>query len=101
MRTLNNWIKQVEEYLEEIKALNPTDRLSLISSIIKCANAIGGSIQGWYAWLADARIMETFKEEELRDLFKVFQELAQRILETDIEWSKKKVKKPKYYNYVR
>jgi len=103
MRNINikEWIKKVERHLNTIKNYKTTDRLSTVSGITQCVSCIGGSVNGWISWLSDPRIMNSFNEDELIELFNEFKRLSIKMLELDIEWTKKKLNKKKEIEYIK
>jgi len=86
---VKKWIRKVEEQIKYLEELEPTDRLSFMSGIAFCTNAIVGSVSGWEAWLSSPTLMENFREEELREIFNEFRRVTIGFLKYDIEWSKK------------
>jgi len=86
---VKKWIRKVEEQIKYLEGLEPTDRLSFMSGIAYCTNAIVGSVSGWEAWLSSPTLMENFREDELRDIFNEFRRVTIGFLKYDIEWSKR------------
>lgn len=90
---INKWIKTTERILEEIKKIPISeDRLTNVSSLVKCHTAIVRSVNGWGSWLRNSVIMEGFNREELKDLVSEFKKMASDYLSYDIEIANRKRK---------
>jgi hypothetical protein len=50
------------------------------------------SVRGWDSWLRNPSFIDTFTEEELKDIFKQFKDVCLRFLEEDVKWTGKKEK---------
>jgi hypothetical protein len=85
-----SWTDEREKVLGDLKKLEPTDRLSLYSSLIKLNSALFESVRGWDSWLRNPTFMDTFSQEELNEIFMNFKEVAAKFLEEDIKWTGKK-----------
>mgnify|MGYP000678048028 CR=1 FL=1 len=84
----SKWIRKVEENIKEIRELNPSDRLEIVSAIAKCNNAITASVGGWATWLSSPTLMNELSEDELKAILEEFKEIAIQFLENDIKWTK-------------
>jgi hypothetical protein len=78
--------------LADIRKLEPTDRLSLYSGLIKLNSALIESVRGWHSWFRNPTFMQTFSQDELSEIFKSFKDVAIKLLEEDIRWTRKKEK---------
>jgi hypothetical protein len=78
--------------LEEIKKLEPKDRLGLYASLIKMNSAFFESVRGWDSWLRNPSFIDTFAEDELKEIYGQFKEVCVRFLEEDVKWTGKKEK---------
>lgn len=87
-----SWTEERSKALEEIKKLEPVDRLGLYASLIRMNSALFESVRGWDSWLRNPSFMETFTEEELKDIYKQFRDVCLRFLEEDVKWTGKKEK---------
>ena len=87
-----SWTEERSKALEDIKKLEPNDRLGLYSSLIRMNSALFESVRGWDSWLRNPSFIETFSEEELKDIYKEFREVCVRFLEQDVKWTGKKEK---------
>jgi len=85
-----SWTDERTKVLADLKKLEPTDRLSVYSSLIKLNSALFESVRGWDSWLRNPSFMETFSQEELREIFISFKEVTTKFLEEDINWTGKK-----------
>lgn len=87
-----SWAEERAKALEEIKKLDPSDRLGLYASLIKMNSALFESVRGWDSWLRNPTFIETFTEEELKEICKQFRDVCVRFLEEDVKWTGKKEK---------
>lgn len=85
-----SWTDERAKVLEDLKRLELADRLSLYSSLIKLNTALFESVRGWDSWLRNPTFMESFSQEELKEIFTSFQEVTVKFLEEDIKWTGKK-----------
>jgi hypothetical protein len=85
-----SWTDERAKVLADLKKLEPTDRLSLYSGLIKLNSALFESVRGWDSWLRNPTFMETFSQEELNQIFMSFKEVTAKFLEEDIRWTGKK-----------
>jgi hypothetical protein len=85
-----SWTDERAKVLDDLKKLEPTDRLSLYSSLIRLNTALFESVRGWDSWLRNPTFMESFAKEELNEIFASFKEVATKFLEEDIRWTGKK-----------
>lgn len=86
----SRWVEKRVSAMEDITRLNPTDRLSFYSAIIRINKAISESVQGWEAWLRNPVFMEEFSVEELKEIFEPFKGVCLKFIEEDIKWTEKK-----------
>ena len=89
-----SWTEERTKMLADLRKLEPTDRLSLYSSLIRLNSALFESVRGWDSWLRNPPFMATFSEEELNDIFGNFRDVAVRFLEEDIKWTGRKEQSP-------
>ena len=87
-----SWTEERAKALEEIKRLEPRDRLGLYASLIKMNSALFESVRGWDSWLRNPSFIETFAEDELKEICSQFKEVCVRFLEEDVKWTGKKEK---------
>lgn len=85
-----SWTDERTKVLADIRKLEPTDRLSLYSDLVKLNSALFESVRGWDSWLRNPTFMETFSQDELGEIFKNFKDVATKFLEEDIRWTGKK-----------
>jgi hypothetical protein len=85
-----SWTDERTKVLADIRKLEPTDRLSLYSDLVKLNSALFESVRGWDSWLRNPTFMETFSQDELGEIFKNFKDVATKFLEEDIRWTEKK-----------
>lgn len=85
-----SWTDERTKALDDLKKLEPTDRLSLYSGLIKLNTALFESVRGWDSWLRNPVFMESFSQEELNAIFTSFKEVTAKFLEEDIRWTGKK-----------
>ena len=87
-----SWTEERVKALEDIKKLEPSDRLGLYASLIRMNSALFESIRGWDSWLRNPSFIDTFSEEELKQIYKEFKDVCVRFLEEDVKWTGKKEK---------
>ena len=87
-----SWTEERNKALDDIKKLEPADRLGLYASLIRMNSALFESVRGWDSWLRNPSFIDTFSEEELKDIFKQFKDVCLRFLEEDVKWTGKKDK---------
>ncbi len=87
-----SWSEERTRALEDIKKLDPADRLGLYASLIKLNSVLFESVRGWDSWLRNPAFIETFAEDELKDIYKQFKDVCVRFLEEDVRWTEKKEK---------
>jgi hypothetical protein len=87
-----SWTEERAKALEDIKKLDPADRLGLYASLIRMNSALFESIRGWDSWLRNPSFIDTFSEEELKQIYKEFRDVCVRFLEEDVKWTGKKEK---------
>jgi hypothetical protein len=85
-----SWTDERAKVLADIRKLEPTDRLSLYSDLVKLNSSLFESVRGWDSWLRNPTFMETFSQDELGEIFKNFKDVATKFLEEDIRWTGKK-----------
>lgn len=89
-----SWTDERTKVLADVKKLEPSDRLSLYSGLVKLNSALFESVRGWDSWLRNPTFMETFSQDELAEIFKNFKDVAAKFLEEDIRWTGKKEQSP-------
>jgi hypothetical protein len=87
-----SWAEERTKTLEDIKKLEPADRLGLYASLIRINSALFESVKGWESWLRNPTFIDTFSEEELKDIYKQFKAVCVKFLEEDVKWTGKKEK---------
>jgi hypothetical protein len=87
-----SWTEERTKALDDIKKLEPADRLGLYASLIRMNSALFESVRGWDSWLRNPSFIDTFSEEELKEIFKQFKDVCLRFLEEDVKWTGKKEK---------
>ncbi len=87
-----SWTEERAKALEDIKKLDPTDRLGLYASLIRMNSALFESVRGWDSWLRNPSFIDTFTEPELKEIYKEFRDVCLRFLEEDVRWTGKKEK---------
>lgn len=89
-----SWTDERAKVLTDLKKLEPSDRLSLYSGLIKLNSALFESVRGWDSWLRNPTFMDTFSQEELNQIFISFKDVTAKFLEEDIKWTGKKEQSP-------
>jgi hypothetical protein len=89
-----SWTDERAKVLTDLKKLEPSDRLSLYSGLIKLNSALFESVRGWDSWLRNPTFMDTFSQEELNQIFISFKDVTAKFLEEDIKWTGKKELSP-------
>jgi hypothetical protein len=87
-----SWTEERNKALDEIKKLEPADRLGLYASLIRMNSALFESVRGWDSWLRNPSFIDTFTQDELKEIFKQFKDVCVRFLEEDVRWTGKKEK---------
>src|SRR5271157_3949314 len=87
-----SWTEERNKALDEIKKLEPADRLGLYASLIRMNSALFESVRGWDSWLRNPTFIDTFSQEELKEIFGQFKDVCVRFLEEDVRWTGKKEK---------
>ncbi len=87
-----SWAEERAKALEEIKKLAPLDRLGLYAALIKMNSSLFESVRGWDSWLRNPTFMDTFAEQELKEIYEEFKNVCVRFLEEDVKWTGKKEK---------
>jgi hypothetical protein len=87
-----SWTEERGKALEDIKKQEPNDRLGLYASLIRMNSALFESVRGWDSWLRNPAFIDTFSEEELKEIYKEFRDVCIRFLEEDVKWTVKKEK---------
>jgi hypothetical protein len=82
-----SWTDERAKVLADLKKLEPIDRLSLYSSLVKLNSALFESVRGWDSWLRNPTFMDTFSQKELNEIFTSFKEVTISFLEEDIRWT--------------
>ena len=89
-----SWTDERAKVLADLRKLEPTDRLSLYSGLVKMNSALFESVRGWDSWLRNPLVMETFSQGELGEIFDSFREVVLEFIEEDIKWTGKKEQSP-------
>lgn len=87
-----SWTEERAKALEDIKKLEPSDRLGLYASLIRMNSALFESVRGWDSWLRNPTFIDTFTEGELKEIYAQFREVCLKFLEEDVKWTGKKEK---------
>lgn len=87
-----SWAEERAKALEEIKKLAPTDRLGLYAALIRMNSVLFESVRGWDTWLRNPTFIDTFGEDELKEIYKQFKDVCVEFLEEDVKWTGKKEK---------
>jgi hypothetical protein len=87
-----SWAEERNKALEEIKKLDPRDRLGLYASLIRMNSALFESVRGWDSWLRNPSFIETFTETELKEIYAQFKNICAKFLEEDVKWTGMKEK---------
>jgi len=87
-----SWAEERSKAVEDIKKLEPSDRLGFYASLIKMNTALFESVRGWDSWLRNPAFIDTFAENELKEIYSQFKEVTLRFLEEDVRWTGKKEK---------
>jgi len=87
-----SWAEERTKALDEIKKLEPKDRLALYASLIRMNSALFESVRGWDTWLRNPTFIDTFAEDELKEIYGHFKEICVKFLEEDIKWTGTKEK---------
>jgi hypothetical protein len=87
-----SWTEDRSKALDDIKKLDPADRLGLYASLIRMNSALFESVRGWDSWLRNPSFIETFTEDELKEIYKQFKDVCVQFLEEDVRWTGKKEK---------
>ena len=87
-----SWTEERNKSLDEIKKLEPADRLGLYASLIRMNSALFESVRGWDSWLRNPSFIDTFTQDELKEIFKQFKDVCVRFLEEDVRWTGQKEK---------
>ncbi|MDP7975339.1 MAG: DUF2153 family protein [TACK group archaeon] len=87
---MSSWEDRLIKKMDMVKKMNYGDRLSLYNDVRVINLAMMESVNGWNQWLSDPSIIDTFTEEELRELFDGFRRVALEFMEMDLKWTSKK-----------
>jgi hypothetical protein len=87
-----SWAEERTKALEDIKKLDPGDRLGLYASLIRMNSALFESVRGWDSWLRNPSFIETFTETELKEIYAQFKSICVKFLEEDVKWTGMKEK---------
>lgn len=80
----DEWVKSVRAKIEEVRRLDPKDRLHYVAACAQCASAIYNSIGGWMAWLTNPVLLNDFDEKTLNEFFSFFKKFTLEFLEFDV-----------------
>jgi len=87
-----SWAEERAKALDEIRKLEPKDRLGLYASLIRMNSALFDSVRGWDTWLRNPTFIDTFTEEALKEIYKQFKDICVKFLEEDVKWTGTKEK---------
>jgi hypothetical protein len=87
-----SWTEERAKALDDIKKLEPTDRLGLYASLIRMNSALFESVRGWDSWLRNPSFIDTFTETELKEIYAQFKDICLKFLEEDVKWTGMKEK---------
>jgi hypothetical protein len=87
-----SWTDERTKALEDIKKLDPSDRLGLYASLIRMNSALFESVRGWDSWLRNPSFIDTFTESELKEIYAQFKEICVKFLQEDVKWTAMKEK---------
>jgi len=87
-----SWVEERAKALEDIKKLEPSDRLGLYASLIRMNSALFESVRGWDSWLRNPTFIDSITEGELKEIYAQFKDVCVRFLEEDVKWTGKKEK---------
>jgi hypothetical protein len=82
-----SWVEERAKALDDIKKLEPTDRLGLYASLIRMNSALFESVRGWDSWLRNPSFIDTFTESELKEIYAQFREICLKFLQEDVKWT--------------
>jgi len=74
------YLKMIEMSIEELKKLDPTDRLGYAFGILLIVGSLSGSLQGWAKW-CNVKNMQSINLDEFKKIFPKMRKLT-------IEWLK-------------
>jgi len=87
-----SWTEDRTKALDDLKKLEPADRLGFYASLIRMNSALFESVRGWDSWLRNPSFIDTFTESELKEIYTQFKDICVRFLEEDVKWTGKKEK---------
>jgi hypothetical protein len=87
-----SWTEERAKALDDIKKLEPADRLGLYASLIRMNSALFESVRGWDSWLRNPSFIDTFTESELKEIYAQFKEICLKFLQEDVKWTGMKEK---------
>jgi hypothetical protein len=87
-----SWTEERSKALDDIKKLDPNDRLGLYASLIRMNSILFESVRGWDSWLKNPTFIETFTESELNEIYARFKDICVKFLEEDVRWTRNKEK---------
>ncbi|MGD2200348.1 MAG: DUF2153 family protein [Candidatus Bathyarchaeota archaeon] len=91
-----SWSEECKEFLKQIKESAETedpDRLELVRSMHTALLAINHSTLGWFQYVNNPEVMNTFDRKELNEILITLNELAEAYLLHDIEVTEKSLHK--------
>jgi hypothetical protein len=86
------WIRECNELLEEIQAsmkVENADRLQLVTTMHRALTAVNHSVLGWFQYVHNPDIMSMFDKEELTEITRTLNKLAEAFVTHDIEVTEK------------
>ncbi len=75
--------------LEKVKSLRPRDRLDRVGAMALMDQYILDSCQGWAQCIINPTLINRFNEEELKEIYEQFKEIALEFLEFEMNTLKK------------
>ena len=86
-RQLSDSIKEVENIIERLEKLKPSDRLEAISNINECLEAVQGMINGFSFWIKTPEFMSLFNEKETFELFTSIRKVTIETLKIGVKYA--------------
>ncbi|MFQ5997837.1 MAG: DUF2153 family protein [Candidatus Bathyarchaeia archaeon] len=79
------WVKSLTEKLEEIRKLDPKDRLSAAAACTQCVTAIHNTIAAWMQRLTNPALLNDFEEKALKEFFDFYRRFTTEFLAFDVD----------------
>jgi len=90
---LEEWIIHLKIELDKMDNLEPEDRLGLVTAIERCMRILNTSSSGWLNWSNQPSLMNLYNEDNLREMYDLFRDLASAMLELNIKYGSDILKK--------